>query len=246
MNPTEREPFYIGYLPQAPIGLRRWLRATVIALLTLTASLALLLAFGFQRLPRSLFEYGQERAYVGVIRAQPYPSLLVTRAGAFEHYLLVGRGKHAADVLGFAGQTVELRGSLITRDGMRMLELVPGSVERIAAPTSAALSSEALGRFTLVGEIVDSKCYLGVMNPGYTKPHRECAVRCISGGVPPLFLARDSQGQSIALQLADAQGEPLSHEVLAYVAEPIEITGEVFRQGEWLTLRAHPNTYRRK
>jgi hypothetical protein len=70
-------------------------------------------------------------------------------------------------------------------------------------------------------------------------------VRCISGGVPPLFIARDEHGQEIALQLADASGAPLSQQVLDYVAEPIAITGEVLRQGEWLTLRAEPNTYRR-
>jgi hypothetical protein len=28
---------------------------------------------------------------------------------------------------------------------------------------------------TLTGEIVDSKCYLGVMNPGQGKVHRDCA-----------------------------------------------------------------------
>ena len=246
MNERERaesEPFYIGYLPQAPKGLQRWLRATIISLLALAAALALLLAAGFKRLPLSVFEFGQDREYTGVIRLQPYPSLLVVRNGALEQYLLVGRGKHAADVAAFASQTVKMRGSLITRAGLRMLELVPGSLEQTDTPTDASLPSEALGRFTLLGEIVDSKCYLGVMNPGHTKPHRECAVRCISGGVPPLFLARAAYEQEVALQLADAKGNPLHTELLDFVAEPIEITGQVVRNGEWLTLQADPSTY---
>ncbi len=246
MNPTESEPFYIGYQPQAPVALRRWLRKVIVALLALAVSVALLLAFGFQRLPLSVFEFGQAREYIGVIRAQPYPSLLVMGEGKLDQYLLAARGKHAAEVSAFVGQSVKLRGALITRDGLRMLEINPSAIERINESSTAALPNKALGRLTFVGEIVDSKCYLGVMNPGHTKPHRECAVRCISGGIPPLFLARDSQGASIALQLADAQGEPLSKEVLDYVAEPLEITGEVIRAGEWLTLRADPNAYRRK
>ncbi len=246
MNPTESEPFYIGYQPQAPVALRRWLRKVIVVLLAFAAVAALLLAFGFQRLPLSVFEFGVEREYVGVIRAQPYPSLLVIRESKLDQYLLVARGKHAAEVSAFVGQTVKLRGALITRDGLRMLEINPSAIERINESSTAALPNEALGRFTFVGEIVDSKCYLGVMNPGHTKPHRECAVRCISGGVPPLFLACDSQGADIALQLANAQGEPLSNEVLDFVAEPIQITGEVSRQGEWLTLRANPNSYQRK
>jgi hypothetical protein len=243
------EPFYIGYQSQAPVALRRWLRLVVVALLTLAIGMALLFAFGFQRLPLSVFEFGVEREYVGVIRAQPYPSLLVMRDNKLEQhwleqYWLVGQGKHAADVSAFTGQTVRLRGALITRDGLRMLEV--NSLERLNDSSSAALPTESLGRFTFTGEIVDSKCYLGVMNPGHTKPHRECAVRCISGGIPPLFIARDAHGQEIALQLADASGQQVNQQILDYVAEPITITGEVSRQGEWLTLRADPQTYQRR
>jgi len=47
------------------------------------------------------------------------------------------------------------------------------------------LPSTSLGTQTLVGEIVDSKCFLGVMNPGQLTTHRACAIRCISGGVRP-------------------------------------------------------------
>jgi hypothetical protein len=271
------EPFYIGYLPAAPAGLRRWLRIVVVALFALAVALSFVLAFGFQRLPLSVFEYGQAREYVGLMRARPYPSLLVVNGNQIEQYLLVGSGKHSADVDAFAGQSVRLRGSLIIRDRLRMLEIIPGSIineipskprdnpakamplsDESSITTSllttevgnrekeASLSDERLGQFTLRGEIVDSKCYLGVMNPGHKKPHRECAVRCISGGVPPLFLARDTHGQEIVLQLADAAGEPLSQAILDFVAEPIEITGQVWRTGKWLTLRAAPQTYQRR
>lgn len=244
MNSSESEPFYIGYQPQTPAGLRRWLRIIVIALLAAAVILALLLAISFQRLPLSVFEFGQARAYTGVICTQPYPSLLVKRDDKLEQYWLVGSGKHAADVGAFTGQLVRLHGMLITRDGLRMLEVNPSNIERLSA-SSFALPNESLGRFTFTGEIVDSKCYLGVMNPGHTKPHRECAVRCISGGVPPLFVACDANGQEVTMQLANAAGEPLSKEILDFVAEPLEINGEVTRAGEWFTLRADPRTYRR-
>lgn len=246
MNTNENKPFYIGYQPQAPVELRRWLWIVIVVLFALAVGVALLLAFSFERLPLSVFEFGQTREYTGIISTQPYPSLMVRRDDKLEQYWLVGVGKHGADVSAFAGQMVRLRGALITRDGLRMLEVAPSEIERINAFSADSLPTESLGSFTFTGEIVDSKCYLGVMNPGHTKPHRECAVRCISGGAPPLFLARDSQGTAIALQLTGAHGEPLSQEVLDFVAEPIEITGEVSRQGEWLTLRAPLSTYRRK
>jgi hypothetical protein len=56
----------------------------------------------------------------------------------------------------------------------------------------------------LRGEIVDTKCYLGVMTPGEDKVHRGCAVRCISRGVPPAFLVRDASADSRILSFGPA------------------------------------------
>jgi hypothetical protein len=246
MNTNDREPFYVGYLPQAPAGLRPWLKFTILALLALSCVAALLVAMSFQRLPLSVFEYGQVREYVGVIRTKPYPSLIVVNGAQIEHYLLVGEGKHAAVVTPFSGKKVKLSGTLIKRDDMKMVEISEESIVSLEPTTNDDLPVEMLGQFTLVGEIVDSKCFLGVMNPGQFKSHRDCAVRCISGGVPPLLLARAANGQEVALQLVSAGGAPLSKEVLDYVAEPIQITGSVTRSGEWLTMHADPATYQRR
>ena len=77
-----------------------------------------------------------------------------------------------------------------------MLEVKAGSL-RAAGPARAALLPVAdLGTVTLTGEIVDTKCHFGVMKAGEGKVHRECAVRCISGGAPPGFLARDRSGEA--------------------------------------------------
>jgi hypothetical protein len=82
------------------------------------------------------------------------------------------------------------------------------------------------------------------MNPGSTKPHRACAVRCISGGVPPVFVVHDAGGGTLYLLLEGSDGRMVNQEVLARVAEPLEITGEVVRIGDLLLLRAEPDTYR--
>ena len=98
---------------------------------------------------------------------------------------------------------------------------------------------------TLVGEIVDSKCFLGVMKPGNSKPHRACAARCISGGIPPVLLVRDKQGNPTYFLLVSSAGESVNDAVLDLVAEPVEITGRVMRHGDLLVLHADPETYRR-
>ena len=154
----------------------------------------------------------------------------------------------AAEVAGFDGRRVKLRGTLIHRDDTSMIEVVTGSISTASAAQGESLPGptlETLGAQTLAGEIVDSKCYLGVMNPGHTKPHRECATLCIRGGIPPLFVVKDAAGRSVHLWLVSETGEPVNQQVLDFVAEPIEITGQIKRSGDQLYLYANPQTYRR-
>lgn len=245
MNEAEREEFYVGYLPTAPRHTGRRVRNLCFALLSVVVVVALLLIFGLQKLPLSVFEFGQSRAFAGIVQAKPYPTLLVRNGASLAQYLLVAEGKHGANVANFDGQNVTLKGSRIYREGLTMIEVVGGSVQAAPGAANAPLATEDLGTFTLVGEIVDSKCFLGVMNPGNTKVHRECAALCISGGIPPLFIARDAAGNQVALQLVSAHGAAVNQEVLGMVAEPVEITGPVWREGEQLWLKADPQTYKR-
>jgi hypothetical protein len=124
----------------------------------------------------SRFEYGVYREYSGVIEEWPYP-MLRTADTAF---LLVAPGKHGfSGASGLQGQSVHLQGALIERGPDHMLEVLPASLREISAlPIPPPTSPIALGSVRLRGEIVDSKCYLGVMNPGNGKVHRDCAVRC--------------------------------------------------------------------
>ena len=78
------------------------------------------------------------------------------------------------------------------------------------------------------------------MNPGRTKVHRDCAARCISGGIPPAFVTADG-----FYSLVGGDGRPVQHEVLDWVGETIEVTGTVQRSGETLILRAEPSSFRR-
>jgi hypothetical protein len=248
----KQEEFYIGYTAKAPRGLAKLLCRVSSVLLLGAALIACVLALGQQRLALSVFEFQQFRDYVGIVHAQPYPTLLVIQPGhtseakRLTQYLLVAPGKHRAEVTQFDGQTVKLRGALIQRDGATMLEIDPASVTAMNEATKqASLTQVELGTFTLTGEIVDSKCYLGVMNPGHTKPHRACAVRCISGGIPPMLVARDATGNELKLLLTDVRGAAVNQAVLDLVAEPVEITGRVVRAGAQLYLQAEPPTYRR-
>ncbi|MGC4054197.1 MAG: hypothetical protein QM757_34360 [Paludibaculum sp.] len=128
-----------------------------------------------------------------------------------------------------------------------MLEVEPATVQALdAQPAGSSLAQTDLGDVVLSGEIVDSKCFLGVMNPGQGKVHRDCAVRCISGGVPPAFLVNDANGTRRVLLLTGRDGRRLGREILNFVAEPLTISGRLKRQGETLLLQADPSDFRRE
>ena len=125
-----------------------------------------------------------------------------------------------------------------------MLELDPQAI-RLGPDVPSRDQAVSLGPIALTGEIVDSKCYLGVMNPGNGKVHRDCAARCISGGIPPSFLVKDDSGQSHVLLLSGSDGRKLGREVLSFVGEPIRIEGELGRVQGLFVFRADPGHFQR-
>ena len=90
---------------------------------------------------------------------------------------------------------------------------------------------------TLLGEIVDTKCYLGAMKPGRGKPHRDCASLCIRGGIPAALLVRTTSGERHLVHLLNRQGQPLGPELLEWVGEPVEVWGTLRRRDNRLFLR---------
>ena len=247
------DDFYVGWQSRAPARIASTVRRTLLLLVPGITILALAFAYAQQTIGTSVFEWGKVKEFAGVWKNSPYPYLLVPRAGSesFSAYYLVrpfkfGIDRQLAEELD--GKAVRLKGPLIYRGSQTMIEVADKSIRESdpgQIPHPSAPAPVSLGEQTLVGEIVDSKCYLGVMNPGRLAPHRACAIRCISGGIPPLFLVRQKDGSALHLLLVASDGRPVNKEVLDLVALPVEITGEVFRQGELLVLRADPAAYRR-
>jgi len=240
--------FYVGYLPRAPVGIARRIRALVVLLFILAAIAAVVFARVQRTFAPSVFEYGKVSTFEGTIETNPYPILIVAGPGSAEpkalRYLLVAEGKHGADsqVAAFTGKNVQLRGTKIYRDNQTMIEIMTGSISVIGDSKQPWPASKELGNFELTGEIVDSKCYLGVMNPGNGKVHRDCAVRCLSGGIPPVFATNDFNGRPAILILTDPSRVPLPKEAfLRRVAQPVRISGKVIQTGGTLFLETQPS-----
>jgi hypothetical protein len=250
------DDFYIGWEDKAPPSVRRSVRRAIGVLMVMAVALPIAFAVAQRMISASVFEWGVEKQFTGTLKLAPYPHLLVprpqadTNSAAHSTYHLVAPWKFGLDtraIAQFDDHVVTIKGTLIYRASQTMVETQP---EWIVPATNAAtpLASpavEKLGRQKLVGEIVDSKCFLGVMNPGQLTPHRACAIRCISGGVPPVLLVRQKDAAPLYFLLVSVEGKPVNGAVLEMVAEPVAIEGEVERHGDLLILRADPATYRR-
>lgn len=252
--PGRDDEFYVGYLPRCPRGIAVFVRVAAVSLLALAAGVSLLLVTGQDRFDAGVFEFGVDTVFEGVVIERPYPMLLVPEVpggdGTFTTHTLVAPGKHGAGALvaGLDGRTARVTGSRIFSDGQRMIEahaVAPLEGEAAARLRSIRAAEEVrLGVMTLAGEIVDSKCHFGVMKPGRGRPHQACAIRCISGGIPPVLRVEDREGKVDFFLLVSDDGRPVNQQVLGLVAEPVEITGTVARAGDRLILYADPANYR--
>ena len=247
------DEFYVGYFPSAPQLVARFIRRVAGGLVVGVVAAAVVVATVQSRLEQATFEFGHPRSFTGTITTDPFPTLRMALPGTYAEghgvtrIALVNRGKHGAGeaVAHHANHQVQLEGTLIYRDAETMLELVPGSVRHLGtAPQIPPRPPESLGTVTLRGEIVDAKCYLGVMNPGSTIVHRACAIRCLSGGIPPILALSESTGRSM-VWLTAPRGQPLGKGIAPFVAEPVEVTGELLAYENHLVLEIDPATITR-
>jgi hypothetical protein len=223
------ERFFIGWESGGGIGNDR--AAKKIAWLVFVVGLLLAGFMGlFQRTAGSgQFAFGDVQTYEGLLVAQPLPFLLTEkRTEGHSVFLLVNPLKEGFPYSLSASnhlQSVSLEGTLIHDDLNGMIEVQPGSLRTLAKDLPMSVSTSSGVSVTLSGEIVDSKCHLGVMNPGRFKPHRACAIQCIAGGIPPILVAESREGAVGHYLLVGPNGEPIHEKLLDYVAEPISLSG---------------------
>jgi hypothetical protein len=249
---TDSQPeIYVPYLP-VPVRQKAFLRFLVPAVLWLLVGVSLLIAYSQSSPGNAVWDDGVVRTFTGTFHSIPYPAIYADDRGDGKPglLLLVEVGKRGA-----GGRTlppdatgVSVSGWPLHRDGRWMLELEPGAQAIQPLPNRAPSplpTPVSLGRVTLRGEIVDSKCFLGAMKPGEGKTHKECATLCISGGIPPMLVTRNQQGEPTFYLLADSSGGQLSPDVFPFIADAVEVTGELERIGQSLRLRIRRDDVKR-
>ncbi len=244
-----KRDFYIGWQAEAPGSFAKVARLFLLTVLLL----GLLFAFFFSRSQRgfidSYFDYGNLTTLEGTLVQEPIPALLTMVNGNRLTVPLVGFGKFGADAaldqiaLEVEGEDltalrVTVRGTLFNYGDKQWMELTEGAASLVAyeIQTRPKRHRQDLGIANLAGEIIDPKCFFGVMNPGTKAVHRSCAIRCIAGGVPAILGIREAGVFKDYYFLLDREGRPVGSEILPYVGIPISLRGRVGVVDDWKTL----------
>jgi hypothetical protein len=241
MSPND--DFFIGY-EKVPERLGSQLTGIASALGLLAVGSAAVLAVGHARLQGGAFAFGDPRPLSGIVATTPYPAIQLDTDDTGRAALLVAQGKHGLSLAAASGQRIRLDGARIARGDAVMLEVVPDSVMKLDGGNSSNAESAAATEVTVTGEIVDSKCFLGVMVPGDGTTHRDCASLCIRGGIPPALLVRDRAGRSVLVLLTSDAPDRLRGRAVSLAGSAVEVSGRLTRRGGWFVLESDPAAWR--
>lgn len=257
---SQSDPFYVGYLPM-PAEHRRFLQRLLVTLGLGVLALAGAIAW-FQRDPAPDAPYHGDAKNVqqltGLLYSEPYGVLRVPGESAQQPtrtVLLTTGGKSGVAhlVAGKNGVPVTMRGTLRGRSGRYVYAMDTrfGFAEAsLSAELSAALARPdaqpvGAGPVTLRGEIVDPKCFTGAMKPGDSKAHKACAINCLQGGIPPIFVTRTNGAQEAFYLLVGPDGKAILDPLIPWVGDQVEIRGQVYEQADMTILRVQPDSIRR-
>lgn len=250
------EEFYIGWQDKAPKSYGQWIKYVVWTLVFLIFLIAGVLVLNQRGFIPSKYEITRLRTLEGILITDPIPCLKIPLGKDlqglphFQRVLLVGIGKKSAsptlDALAqttgttLMGKGLRLKGKLIYYDGVVAFELGPEKelFQGFSKLEDVVSTPVQLGKATLRGEILDPKCYLGVMRPGEGKPHRSCAIRCLAGGIPAFFKAKNSNDEQQYCFVLDQDGRPINDKLAPYVADEVQICGDVEQWDNWYVVKA--------
>ena len=198
----------------------------------------------------AFFDFGNKKEFKGLFLSDPYPMLISeTPIKGNSTILLVNEWKFGLDqemAKSFHLKPVTIKGTLIHDDHQAMIEVVKEGIKIDNGEWQSnnfTNQAETIGLKTISGEIVDSKCWLGVMNPGSRKTHRACAILCIKGGIPPIMVTKPSDDNPSGYFLLVApDGKPINDQVLDYVGLPAQVEGQVDKIANLFVMKIDPKS----
>ena len=254
MASPKQDPFFIGWAKKPPRALWSFLFFVSAVFVGGMGGMAFSLSASVDDPGDGRFAGRQQ--FAGVVEAMPYPLLRIPAGEDNSEprtILLSGPGKRGVQATAepLSGKPAQVAGVLLKRGTIDMLQVNGRGVQ---AASEEALEgrldsyrpapAEDLGRWRLIGEICDGKCYTGAMRPGRGLAHKACANLCLVGGIPPVFVSTDDVAGSTFFLLADQDGNPLPDTFTDLTALLIELEGSVERRDDLMIFKADLATAR--
>ena len=232
--PPPPDAFFVGWSFAPPRALRPLLASLLLAIPLGFGMLGLALGRAADDPGAGAFDW-TPRHLIGTVTARPYP-LLHLQTG--HTLLLAGLGKSGVALdPALDGRLVAADGVMLRRGTLDMLQVDALTPADGPATVPAPVP---LGRWRLTGEICDGKCDSGAMRPGSGLAHRACAILCLAGGVPPVFVTTGPVAGSGFMLLAGPDGGPVPATVRPLTALRVTLDGTLERRGDLLVFRADP------
>ncbi len=246
MASPKQDPFFIGWAKKPPRALWSFLFFVSAVFVGGMGGMAFSLSAGVDDPGDGRFAGRQQ--FAGVVEARPYPLLRIPPGEGNAQprtILLSGPGKRGVQATAepLSGQPVQVAGVALKRGTIDMLQVNGRGVQAASDEALEGLAdyrpapAEELGRWRLVGEICDGKCYTGAMRPGRGLAHKACANLCLIGGIPPVFVSTAEIAGSTFFLLADQDGNPLPDTVADLTALLIELEGTVEKRDDLLIFK---------
>ena len=247
----KNDEFYVGYLDSIGSNTKKTIKRFALLSISILVIAALIFGFSQKKFKNSSFELSTATKLTGIYHENPYPMLRVAIAkNTFKNILLLGFGKSSANPFlekirsetpELNGKTLTIEGNLIYYNGKTLIQITDSEKVTLTKANKASKIpiKTVISEMTLEGEIIDPKCYFGVMKPGFGKIHRSCAVRCISGGIPPVFATSDENNISEYYLITDEQGKAIHKDILAFIGKPSKIKGVVEKIDDWYLLKVN-------
>jgi len=227
----EENDFYIGWKEELSESNSSFLKKVLIPLFILIPVLVFAIVYFQKPFNDHKFELGKITTLTGTYYNDPIPMLIADKGvlpDSLSHdVVLVGYGKFGAEGIinniekdkgAINGKKVTLKGTLIYGSGKTIMELTKKEaslVEVLNAPSSKIPN-------------ISKK-----MKPGEGKIHKSCAIRCISGGIPPVLKTKKADNSNQYYILLDEAGNPINDQVLTYIAEPVSVSGKTNTFSNW-------------
>ena len=247
---SDKNEFYIGWKNEIPKESKSLLKKILIPLFVFIPILFFVIVLLQKPFNNHFFEFGQTSEITGTYFHSPFPMLIaddqMIKEGLSKDILLVGYGKFGAagtmksiqEKSGdLNGKKITLQGTLTYGDGKTLLELTQEGASLVKIENQSVANSplNTPTAISVQGEIIDPKCYFGVMKPGEGKVHKSCAIRCISGGIPPVLRHEtgDTKTPYHYYLLVDQKGNDINKNILPFVAEQVSISGMTNSFSSW-------------